>query len=152
MSELVKGVPAPLFDRLASDLPAGSGGHLETMEAVQASIGQELRRLLNTRSSLGLSGYASLGDGSVLEYGVPDFSSLSAQSADDMTHLQSALRIAIERYEPRLANVTVELTPAPRRSDLAFVRIGAEAKVGIELRRVDFEMLLGAPDSLMKVV
>jgi len=150
MSELVKGVAAPLFDRLASD-PPEHGGDLETMEAVQGSIGRELHRLLNTRSPLDLSDYAQ-GDASVLSYGVPDFSALSAQSAIDLGRLQSALRVAVERYEPRLANVSVQAVPAPQRSDCALVQIGADARVGIEVRRVDFEMLVGGPDSQMKVV
>lgn len=150
MSELVKGVAAPLFDRLASDPPEQGGGKLESMEALQASIGRELHRLLNTRSCLGLGGYAQ-GDGSVLEYGVPDFSALSAQSAADMGHLQTALRLAVERYEPRLADVTVEVEASPRAHEIALIRIGAQARVGIEVRRVDFEMLLGAPDSFMRV-
>jgi type VI secretion system protein ImpF len=34
---------------------------------------------------------------------------------------------------------------------VALVRIGAQARAGLALRRVDFEMLLGTPDSLMKV-
>ena len=40
---------------------------------------------------------------------------------------------------------------AGRRHEVALVRIGAQARAGLALRHVDFEMLLGTPDSLMKV-
>lgn len=151
MSELVKGVAAPLFDRLAAEPPDSDGATLETIEALQGSIGRELHRLLNTRSSLALGDYAG-GAATVLEYGVPDFSALSAQDALGLGRFQTALRLAVERYEPRLADVTVSVHPAQRRSDFARVVIGAQARVGVELQRVDFEMLLGESGSPVKVV
>ncbi|SEL22129.1 type VI secretion system protein ImpF [Variovorax sp. YR750] len=153
MSELVKGGVAPLFDRLASPQQsehARGGAHLETMESVQDSIGRELRRLFNTRSPLSADEYAQ-GSGTVLEYGIPDFSSLSAQNAADLQQLAALLRTAVSRYEPRLTDVSVQVSAAANRHEVALVRIGAQARAGLALRRVDFEMLLGAPDSLMKV-
>lgn len=140
----------PLFDRLASAPSEPSSTHLETMEAIQASIGRELRHLFNTRSSLAPADYVQ-GSGTVLEYGIPDFSALGSQSAAELAQLATALRLAVERYEPRLSDVTVQVGASPSRQELALVRIGAQARAGLELRRVDFEMLLGAPDSLMKV-
>ncbi|WP_184605394.1 type VI secretion system baseplate subunit TssE [Variovorax atrisoli] len=152
MSELVKGGVAPLFDRLASaqSEQVRSTAHLETMESVQDSIGRELRRLFNTRSPLSAEDYAQ-GSGTVLEYGIPDFSVFSAQNAADLQRLAALLRTAVARYEPRLSEVSVQVSPAPNRHEVALVRIGAQARAGLALRRVDFEMLLGAPDSLMKV-
>lgn len=142
---------APLFDRLAADLAETDGGNLKTLDAVQGSISRELHRLFNTRSSLSLSDHAH-GDATVLEYGVPDFSALSAQDALGMQRFQSALLLAVERYEPRLADVTVSVVPTRRRHDFAQVHISAKARVGVELRRVDFEMLLGEPGGLVKIV
>ncbi|MGJ7610826.1 MULTISPECIES: type VI secretion system baseplate subunit TssE [unclassified Variovorax] len=151
MSELVKGSVAPLFDRLAS-APHGHArdAHLETMASLQDSIGRELRQLFNTRSPLSAGDYAQ-GNGTVLEYGIPDFSSFSAQNAADLQQLAGVLRLAVQRYEPRLSDVSVQVSATPHRHEVALVRIGAQARAGLALRRVDFEMLLGAPDSLMKV-
>lgn len=151
MSELVKGGVVPLFDRLAS-APSehARAAHLETMESLQDSIGRELRRLFNTRSPLSAAEYAQ-GNGTVLEYGIPDFSALSAQNAADLQQLSATLRQAVQRYEPRLSDVTVQVSATPNRHEVALVRIGAQARAGLALRRVDFEMLLGTPDSLMKV-
>ena len=151
MSELVKGGLAPLFDRLASAPSAHArGAHLETMESLQDSIGRELRQLFNTRSPLSVADYAQ-GSGTVLEYGIPDFSALSAQNTADLQQLAAALRLAVQRYEPRLSDVSVHVSATPNRHEVALVRIGAQARAGMALRRVDFEMLLGTPGSLMKV-
>jgi type VI secretion system protein ImpF len=43
------------------------------------------------------------------------------------------------------------VSATPNRHEVALVHIGAQAQAGVTLRRVDFEMLLGTPDSLMKV-
>ncbi|MGJ7535233.1 MULTISPECIES: type VI secretion system baseplate subunit TssE [Variovorax] len=152
MSELIKGGVAPLFDRLASapSEHARGAAHLETMESLQDSIGRELRRLFNTRSPLSASDYAQ-GSGTVLEYGIPDFSALSAQNAADLQQLAATLRQAVQRYEPRLTDVSVQVSATPNRHEVALVRIGAQARAGLALRHVDFEMLLGTPDSLMKI-
>lgn len=151
MSEFIYSMAAPLFDRLAGDPAETDSGNLRTFGAIQSSIGRELHRLFNTRSSLGLADYEH-GDATVLEYGVPEFSALSAQDALGLERLQAALLLAIERYEPRLVDVTVSVVPTERRKDLAQVRIGAQARVGVELRRVDFEMLLGEPGGPVKIV
>lgn len=141
----------PLFDRLASAPSAHArDAHLETMASLQDSIGRELRQLFNTRSPLSVADYAQ-GSGTVLEYGIPDFSALSAQNTADLQQLAAALRLAVQRYEPRLSDVSVQVSATPNRHEVALVRIGAQARAGLALRRVDFEMLLGTPDSLMKV-
>ena len=151
MSELVYSTAAPLFDRLVNQEAETGSGHLLTYDAVQDSIGRELHRLFSTRSPLGLGDYVH-GSATVLEYGVPDWSVLSAQDALDMERLQSALLLAIERYEPRLVNVSVSVVPTPYRHDFARAHISAHARVGVELQRIDFQMLLGEPDGLVKIV
>lgn len=151
MSELVYSMAAPLFDRLAHHGAETDAGNLRTLDAVQGSIGRELHRLFNTRSALDLSDYEH-GDATVLEYGIPDFSALSGQDVLGLVRFQSALRLAVERYEPRLENVTATVVLTRHRHDLAHVQISAQARVGVELQRVDFEMLLGEPGGLVKIV
>lgn len=130
----------PLFERLASEMLDHDNGMLETTQSLQRSIGQELHRLFNTRSPLGLTAYVA-GGGTVLDYGVPDFSSLSAQSTPDLERLQTALAVAIARYEPRLLNASVEVNASHERKGLALVHIAADAQLGQEMHRIEFEML-----------
>jgi type VI secretion system protein ImpF len=47
---------------------------------------------------------------SVIDYGIPDFSTFSARNVDDWPRLAEILRTAIQIYEPRLAQVQVEVT------------------------------------------
>ena len=151
MSELVYSTAVPLFDKLADQEAKTGSGCLLTYDAVQGSIGRELHRLFNTRSSLGLGDYVH-GSATVLEYGVPDSSALSAQDALGMERLQSALLLAVERYEPRLANISVSVVATLHRHDFAQVHIRAQVRVGVELQRIDFEMRLGEPGGLVKIV
>lgn len=151
VSELVKGGVAPLFDRLVQATSDRFGGpQLETMDSIRDSSGRELSQLFSTRSSLSVADYAQ-GSGTVLEYGIPDFSAHSVQNAADLQQLAVLLRLAVQRYEPRLLGVSVQVSAAPNLHEVALVCIGAQVQAGVMLQRVDFEMLLGAPDSLMKV-
>ncbi|HEX7154479.1 MAG TPA: type VI secretion system baseplate subunit TssE, partial [Thermoanaerobaculia bacterium] len=49
----------------------------------------------------------------VIDYGIPDFSTFSARNQDDRLRLAETLRRAIETYEPRLADVRVHVDVAP---------------------------------------
>lgn len=130
----------PLFDRLASELPDQDSGMLETMESLKDSIARDLFRLFNTRSPLGLSDYEN-GAGTVLEYGVPDFSHVSGQSNSDLDALQAVLCLAIRRYETRLLHAAVKVIPSNDRKENVRVQVTASARLGTEIRRFDFEML-----------
>lgn len=140
VSEHTKRSILPLFERLAGELPGQDNGSLETMQSLQHSIGQELHRLFNTRSPLGLAAYLT-GGGTVLDYGVPDFSSLSGQNTSDLEKLKTALTLAICRYEPRLLNAMMQIRPSEERKGLAQVYIKADAQLGREMHRIEFEML-----------
>jgi type VI secretion system protein ImpF len=142
MSELIRGLAVPLFDRLSQDDAVSGARYLETEQAIRDSIARELHRLFNTRSSLHLQNFAD-GNGSVLEYGIPDFSSVSIQNNTEMDVLRRALTLAVERFEPRLGKVSVKFDG---RSASTFnsvsVNIASEARIGTELRRMDFEIAL----------
>lgn len=141
MSELTKRSILPLFDRLScEELSGQDSGVLETMESLEDSITRELHRLFNTRSPLGLSDYQRA-EGTVLEYGIPDFSFLSGQSATDLASLQEVLRLAICRYEPRLMGAQVQVSPTQDKKSMARVLITASARLGVEIRRIEFQML-----------
>lgn len=142
MSELVRGSPLPLFDRLSSaEGSEGNRRQLLTPEQLELSIGRELSRLLNTRSRLSPSEYAS-STGTTLDYGIPDISALSPKSHPDLDLLQSTIRQAVNQYEPRLQDVTVKAFPATGARSSATLLIGGTVTIGLKLRQLNFELQL----------
>ena len=140
MSELVRGSSVPLFDRLAASDAAGSNvSWLLLPEQLQASIGRELSRLFNTRSRLPPSEFHQ-NSGTVIDYGVPDFSALYARRGDDAELLESALVQAVTLFEPRLSNVTVKVQGMANRADAAAVTVDGDVLIGLKAQRVSFEL------------
>ena len=107
----IEGAPAPLFDRL-SGLSAGfKGSHATRIldrRLLCASVLDELTRLLNTRSSP-VPAIAQGARGTVLDYGVPDVSSLAAVSEPDQRFTADAIEKRVAAYEPRLRDVRVSV-------------------------------------------
>lgn len=116
---------AGLFDRLAdaatSDAtPAQSlasapanrrNAHTQAHERCRQSITRDLLALLNTRSGLpveALKGFPAV-EGSVLNYGLIDFAGMCMTSDTDQHDICRAVRLAIQRHEPRLHKVSVTL-------------------------------------------
>lgn len=91
---------------------------------LRESVRRELERLLNTREPLPSR---TLGDRTrtVIDYGVPDFSSYSPRSHDDRQRLAEALRQAIDAYEPRLQQARVAVEPVPGDDQALVGRIDA---------------------------
>jgi type VI secretion system protein ImpF len=80
--------------------------------AFRESVRQDLSRLLNTRASLRGS-VLQIAEGTVLDYGLPDLSSLTPASESDRTALAKAVAARISTHEPRLRNVRVIIGPDP---------------------------------------
>lgn len=147
MAELVRGSSVPLFDRLAAgNDQEGSASWLLLPEQLQLSIGRELSRLFNTRSRLGPSEYSQC-TGTVVDYGIPDFSSLSPRRADDVELLEAALAQAVGHYEPRLKNVSVKVLAVAGRASAATAQIAGDVMVGLKAQRVSFDLEM-APSSV----
>lgn len=148
MSELVRGSSVPLFDRLAAQEAAGrDASWLLLPEQLQASIARELSRLFNTRSRLPPSEYHQ-NSGTVIDYGVPDFSALYARRGDDVAVLESALARAVTLFEPRLSNVTVKVQGMVQRADAAAVTVGGDVMIGLKAQRVSFELEMNPSDTV----
>jgi type VI secretion system protein ImpF len=69
-------------------------------------VRRELGRLLNSRCSVPLHRIGEE-ERTVINYGIPDFSSLSPESSDDRKLLASIIGQTIAAFEPRLRNVRV---------------------------------------------
>ena len=108
---------------------------------MKASVRRELGRLLNTRCSIPLH---RLGEEerSVINYGIPDFSSLSPHNADDHALIASIVGQTIAAFEPRLRQVRVEVGPAFTAESALSLNINAELVVGMFAEPVSFPVTL----------
>ncbi len=139
MPAIVSGSSMPLFDRLA----ASGEAPLSSADALRESVARELARLLNTRSRLTVEQFA-VSDGTVLDYGVPDFSERSLHSGPDRDAIAAVVKRAITLFEPRLANVTVGFVFPSDHSTHAVLTIGAELRSGNNVVHVAFELAAGS--------
>ncbi|MBI2771768.1 MAG: type VI secretion system baseplate subunit TssE [Burkholderiales bacterium] len=132
----------PLFDRLSSSESLGSAGaYLLSPEQLEASIARELSRLFNTRCRLMPSQYKE-STGTVIDYGIPDFSALSPRRGEDRELLESALTRAVSFYETRLANVSVKVASVPQRGDTAIATVSGDVMIGLKAQRMSFALNL----------
>lgn len=97
-----------LLDRLLNDRGTGAGKRGPGFEVTEAAIREAVRRdledLLNTRCLPPPQEFQQLQD-SLVAYGVPDWSVDSGGSIGEQICLR--LRLAIQRFEPRLCEIQV---------------------------------------------
>ena len=116
MAERKFEVRMPLFDRLVDrDLMLRRElrpSRTLDRRGLRESVRRELEQLCNTRCPFPAH-RLPIKERSVIDYGIPDFSTFSARSFDDRNRLADLLRRAIEAFEPRLVNVHVRVEPVP---------------------------------------
>lgn len=146
-------VRMPLFDRLVDrdrflrrDLV-----QVRTIDrrGVRESVRRELEQLFNTRCPIPAHLLPSR-TRTVIDYGIPDFSTLSARNPSDRMRLAEILRLAIGVYEPRLANVRVEIDAAGNDFELTGV-IAADLVVDDVHEPVLFSTALQMKDGIVEV-
>lgn len=101
----------PIWDRLVPDVGPVAVGASWTLTQLKEGIARDLQALFNTRTAWKdsvIERYPELAK-SVMNYGMPDFTHLSMSSSDDRETVCAAMQLAIERFEPRLRNITVAL-------------------------------------------
>jgi type VI secretion system lysozyme-like protein len=105
---------APLFARLRDDEPThreeAQPQRVLTRDRILESVRGELSRLLNTRCSETLDGLQGQ-ERTVVNYGLPDFFTLSPTNDGDRERLGRLIAEAVRAYEPRLRNPIVEVIP-----------------------------------------
>jgi type VI secretion system protein ImpF len=143
----IAGARALLFDRLVDVYPE-KDEHEQPLRILnraqlKASVRRELGRLLNTRCSISLH---QLGEEerSVVNYGIPDFSSLSPHNADDHALIASIVGQTIAAFEPRLRQVHVDVGPASGAESALWLNISAELVVGVFAEPVSFPLILNS--------
>jgi type VI secretion system lysozyme-like protein len=119
----------PLFERLADADPqlADEARPLRMLDraGLQASVGRELLRMLNRRSTP--RGDAPL---TVLDYGLPDWTGLYAANPDDRLRIARGMLRAILAFEPRLGEPRVEVEPSASGQQVLRVRLSGRLRAG----------------------
>ena len=142
----IRGSALPLFDRLEQEGPESEGERrVEDSDAVRESVRQELARLLNTRAAR-RGPLEPLVEGTVLDYGLPDFSALTPASEADRNRLARMVAARIAAHEPRLRDIRVEIGPDPASPRSVIGAIAAVLVIGTVFEPVTFQvgMDLGA--------
>lgn len=113
----VQGFTRGLFDRLDDNGEPASGNkraaRMRAVEEAMLSITRDLQALLNTRSALSPASLKPFQEvsRSIVNYGLIDFAGMCMSSDTDQHEICKAVRLAIERHEPRLHKVAVTLLP-----------------------------------------
>ena len=118
-----------LLERLADPRPDRPLSVTENTQLLADSILAHLRKLLNTRQ------------GHVLtqpDYGMPDITEFVQGLPDMVERVQQGIRQTIEKFEPRLRNVSVALAPEAEWPSIRF-EITAELVTDQEDASVWFE-------------
>jgi type VI secretion system protein ImpF len=102
-----------LFERLAADDPANNVGvrFLYSPEQARESVAGDLEALMNSRAAMPPESLRDfpLAQASVLNFGIPDFSSMSLLSGLDRDRLCKGIASAVEQQDGRLRLVSVAL-------------------------------------------
>jgi len=152
MSELSRSASIPLFQRLcARDGEMGDAANFDAA-GLQASIANELASLLNTRCGLTMAEFLQC-QGTVLDFGIPDFSALSCNSSDDLASVSRAVQHAIALFEPRLSHTQVIATydDSGHRGQ-AKLQISGAVRLGMSLRKVEFDLPVNLSDGVSEAI
>ena len=142
--KLTEGGRALLFDRLV-DLEGPEREEWRPLRVLQRnevreSVCRELEKLFNTRCPVSRIRLRER-ERTVIDYGLPDFSSQSASSGEDQTRLADEIREAISVYEPRLCEVSVSIEVDTRKENRLLVKIAAVLVTESVREAVSFPLL-----------
>ena len=136
------------FDRLSDEAPhqavEGSAQRLYSLADYTASLVRDLETLVNTRQHIdaqSLDAFPHL-RGSLLEYGLPDFTSKGLLNPEDRTQVRLQIKQAIESGDRRFRHVRVQLLESlPQQRQLTF-RVDALLRLPETTRQVSFDAVL----------
>lgn len=132
MADRKRSIRAPLLDRLLDDrpgsrLPEKPPLRVLKRNAFAKAVVRDLVWLLNTRAATRLmpDGGKRNHTGTVIDYGIEDFSHLMAASNEDRATLTQAVKDAIRAYEPRLQVHRIKVEPVEGRHLMASIYVEA---------------------------
>ncbi len=136
-----------LVDRLVDQAPHEAAdppiGVAESRARFERSVLRDLEWLLNTRRTTnpGTRAHTELRR-SVHGYGVPDVTSLSADSPDSGPYLAERVREAIRLFEPRMRDVEVQLVGGEAGARSLRIRVEGTLLMEDEAERIVFDTVL----------
>jgi type VI secretion system protein ImpF len=119
--------------------------------SIRESVVRDLSRLLNTRAPL-FGPVPERAAHSVLNYGVPDFSSLSPRSEQDAAGLSALLADRIACFEPRLTDIRVVLIKNPESHNSLIGLVYASLILGKVREPVSFPLLFDAAADSIEII
>lgn len=149
-------VTPSVLNRLFDDAPFEvTETHLDfrqSLDQFKHSVARDLEGLLNTRRDAltEIEGWPEL-DKSVLAYGLPDFSNLSATSETDRAKIRGSIEKTIALFEPRLHQVQVHLRVQEGNSAEFGFYIEAMLQVDPVPEPVAFDAVLEVATQLYKI-
>jgi len=136
-----------VLDRLLDFEPNLSSESPKTRTAslreLKLSVRRDLEWLLNTRSYPGnIDEHLEEVTSSVIVYGLPDFTGISAKSDSELKRLSDEVERAIKNYEPRFLDLKVTLEPVNNVDRLLKFRIEAQLDIDPTPEPIVFDTIL----------
>lgn len=114
-----------------------------SLNELKQSVRRDLEWLLNTRSYPGeVDERLEEIKKSVITYGLPDFTGISAKSNPELQRLSGAVEDAIKIFEPRFLNLKVTLEPVSNVDRLLKFRVEAQLDVKPTPEPIAFDTIL----------
>jgi type VI secretion system lysozyme-like protein len=141
----IDGASSLLFEKL-TDLDPRSGRdpqlfRVQGLDDLKDSVRRELERLIDTRRFVTFEQSAATSPpNTVLEYGIPDWTTLGPFDVVAQAGYARALRDAIRVYEPRLHNPMVKAVKDTKRPDKLNFVISGELHLGTMIEPVSFPL------------
>lgn len=146
----IAGARIPLFERLVDghlDEPSEPTPlRVQNRQELRESVRKEVSRLLNTRCPGGEDH-----KGSVIDYGMPDFSWMSAAKGDDRRQIADTIARKVAAFEPRLRQVRVTLEPDAANPRVVVGTISAALVVESIREPVSFPLVIHSKAGLAEV-
>ncbi len=115
----------------------------KSLRQFKQSIQRDLEWLLNTRQIAGgLPAELKETNNSVAAFGLPDFTALSIDNADDQKFIKREIEEAIRRFEQRLEGVVVSIEPVRATERILRFRIDARLKIDPAPEPITFDTVL----------
>jgi type VI secretion system protein ImpF len=146
---LSPGLPVPLFERFDEEIDDRrvlEPYRIQTLELLLESIQKELSHLLNTRlppRKEPQSGWESISEPeTVLDYGLPAFSSLESGAMTDQKLLRETLLKKIQSFEPRLLDPQLDLRSDPENPAAMLGFLRGRVQLNSVIYPIDFSLKL----------
>jgi len=140
-------VTLSVLDRLIDYEPEVSreavASRSKNLRQLKQSLRRDLEWLLNTRQLVGgIPSELKETKKSVLAFGLPDFTNLTIDSADDQKLVKHEIEEAVKNFEQRLEGVTVSVEPIDSLQRILRFRIDARLKIDPAPEPVTFDTVL----------